>query len=63
MYCNPTLELIRKILAILGKSDDLITFVNDRPGHDRRYAMDTSRLEKLGWKATRNLDDYLNRLK
>lgn len=57
------LELIRKILAILGKSDDLITFVNDRPGHDRRYAMDTSRLEKLGWKAKRNLDDYLNRLK
>lgn len=57
------LELIRKILAILGKSDDLITFVNDRPGHDRRYAMDTSRLEKLGWKAKRNLDDYLNTLK
>lgn len=57
------LELIRKILAILGKSDDLITFVDDRPGHDRRYAMDTSRLEKLGWKAKRNLDDYLNRLK
>ncbi len=57
------LELIRKILAILGKSADLITFVDDRPGHDRRYAMDTSRLEKLGWKAKRNLDDYLNRLK
>lgn len=57
------LELIRKILAILGKSDDLITFVNNRPGHDRRYAMDTSRLEKLGWKATRNLDDFLNTLK
>lgn len=57
------LELIRKILAILGKSDDLITFVNDRPGHDRRYAMDTSCLEKLGWKATRNLDDFLNTLK
>lgn len=57
------LELIRKILAILGKSDDLITFVKDRPGHDRRYAMDTSRLEKLGWKATRNLDDFLNTLK
>lgn len=57
------LELIRKILAILGKSDDLITFVNDRPGHDRRYAMDTSRLEKLGWKAARNMDDFLNTLK
>ncbi|WP_407388079.1 dTDP-glucose 4,6-dehydratase [Allisonella histaminiformans] len=57
------LELIRKILAILGKSDNLITLVNDRPGHDRRYAMDTSRLEKLGWKATRNLDDFLNTLK
>lgn len=57
------LTLIHKILAILGKSDDLITFVNDRPGHDRRYAMDTSRLEQLGWKAKRNLDDFLNTLK
>lgn len=57
------LTLIHKILAILGKSDDLITFVNDRPGHDRRYAMNTTRLEQLGWKATRNLDDFLNTLK
>lgn len=57
------LELIRKMLAILGKSDDLITFVNDRPGHDCHYAMNTTRLEQLGWKATRNLDDFLNTLK
>lgn len=57
------LTLIHKMLAILGKSDDLITFVNDRPGHDRRYAMNTTRLEQLGWKATRNLDDFLNTLK
>ena len=57
------LTLIHKILAILGKSDDLITFINDRPGHDRRYAMNTTRLEQLGWKATRNLDDFLNTLK
>ena len=44
------LTLIHKILAILGKSDDLITFVNDRPGHDRRYAIDSSKLRsELGW--------------
>jgi dTDP-glucose 4,6-dehydratase len=34
----------------LGKSEELIEFVNDRLGHDKRYAIDPSKLEKLGWK-------------
>ena len=37
------------ILTALGRSRDLIRFVQDRPGHDRRYAIDCSRLRALGW--------------
>jgi dTDP-glucose 4,6-dehydratase len=44
------LEVARRILGILGKSEDLISFVADRPAHDRRYAVDSSRLRlELGW--------------
>ena len=44
------LEVARRILGILGKSDDLISFVAERPAHDRRYAVDSSRLRmELGW--------------
>jgi dTDP-glucose 4,6-dehydratase len=45
------LEVIRSILSHLGKSEDLIRFVLDRPGHDRRYAIDSSKLRnEIGWK-------------
>jgi len=40
------LEVVRTILATLGKPEDLITYVTDRPGHDRRYAMDFRLAEK-----------------
>lgn len=44
------LEVVRTILQTLGKSEDLITFVKDRPGHDLRYAMDPEKIEtELGW--------------
>jgi dTDP-glucose 4,6-dehydratase len=44
------LEVARRILGILGKAEDLISFVADRPAHDRRYAVDSSRLRlELGW--------------
>ncbi|QSH42042.1 dTDP-glucose 4,6-dehydratase [Lentisphaerota bacterium ZTH] len=44
------LTLVNSILAMLGKSKGLIQFVKDRPGHDRRYAIDSSKMkEKLGW--------------
>ena len=44
------LEIIGLILEQLGKGEDLIEFVKDRPGHDRRYAMDSTRIrEELGW--------------
>ncbi|AVD55073.1 dTDP-glucose 4,6-dehydratase [Heyndrickxia coagulans] len=46
------LEVVKTIIKTLGKSEDLIEFVQDRLGHDKRYAIDPSKLEKLGWKPT-----------
>jgi dTDP-glucose 4,6-dehydratase len=46
------LEVVKTIINTLGKSEDLIEFVTDRLGHDRRYAIDPTKLEKLGWKPT-----------
>ncbi|WP_100333082.1 dTDP-glucose 4,6-dehydratase [Bacillus alkalisoli] len=46
------LEVVKTIIQTLGKSDDLIEFVKDRLGHDKRYAIDPTKLEKLGWKPT-----------
>lgn len=43
-------ELVRKILSVMNKSNDKIEYVNDRLGHDRRYAIDSSKTKKeLGW--------------
>ncbi len=44
------LDIVKLILKQLGKPESLIRFVKDRPGHDRRYAMDASRIKRdLGW--------------
>ncbi len=44
------LEVVKTILKELGKGEDLITFVKDRPGHDRRYAIDPAKIhQELGW--------------
>jgi dTDP-glucose 4,6-dehydratase len=44
------LDLVKQILGLLGKPESLIRFVTDRPGHDRRYAMDISAIrQELGW--------------
>jgi dTDP-glucose 4,6-dehydratase len=44
------LEITGIILQELGKPESLMTFVQDRKGHDRRYALKTDRVRKLGWK-------------
>lgn len=44
------LEVVKAILKRVGKTESLITFVKDRPGHDLRYSLDTERIQKLGWK-------------
>jgi len=47
----PNIEIVKLILKELGKNESLITFVKDRPGHDRRYAIDATKIKtELGWK-------------
>ncbi len=59
--CEKTnLEVTRAILNILGKPETLIKFVTDRPGHDRRYAIDCSKIEReLGWRPQISFDEGL----
>lgn len=52
-------EVARTILKTLGKPASLITHIVDRPGHDERYALDASKLRKLGWRAQYRLASYL----
>ena len=54
------LELIHKLLDMMGKPQSLITFVADRPGHDRRYALDATKIsQELGWAPTYPFDKAL----
>jgi len=43
------IELTHKIIALMGKDERSIKFVQDRPGHDMRYSLDSSKLQSLGW--------------
>lgn len=54
------LELVKKILKHLNKPENLIYFVEDRPGHDLRYGLDSSKIRrKLGWKPKRRFNEEL----
>lgn len=55
------IDMARKLLDILGKPHSLITYVKDRAGHDRRYALDTSKLRALGWTSRHSFDEALER--
>ncbi len=56
------IEVVKKILKLLGKNEDLIEFTSDRPGHDLRYALDTEKAYKhLGWKAETSFEEGLRR--
>ena len=56
------LEVVKIILKELGKSEDLIKFVADRPGHDRRYAIDPTKIgNELGWEPTTLFDEGIKK--
>ena len=58
----PNIEIVRRILAGLDKPESLITHVDDRPGHDRRYAIDAGKLEAaLGWRPRFTFEQALPR--
>jgi len=56
------LTVARMILAIMGKGEDMIAFVRDRPGHDRRYAVDWSKIKnELGWEPLYDFETWLSK--
>ena len=55
----PNIRVAERIVDLLGKSRSLITFVKDRLGHDRRYALDCQKIHDLGWKPKMEFDKAL----
>ncbi len=55
------LEVTAAIMDAVGASDDLIEFVDDRPGHDQRYALETEKIEALGWEPRYSFEEGLER--
>lgn len=56
------LAVSKKILALLGKGKEMIEFVKDRPGHDRRYAIDWTKIQtELGWHPLHSFDEWLEK--
>jgi len=56
------ITIVKRILDIMGKSEDLIEFVEDRPGHDYRYSMNSSKISKeMGWKSKTSFDEGIQK--
>lgn len=56
---RPNIEVVRTILDELGKPESLISFVKDRPGHDRRYSLDCAKIHLLGWQPQAEFEQKL----
>jgi len=57
---KPNIEIVKLILNQVGKTEDLIEYVKDRPGHDRRYAINSLKIEnELGWQAEHSFEDAI----
>jgi dTDP-glucose 4,6-dehydratase len=52
-------DLTERVLRLCGAGEEMIEYVTDRPGHDRRYSIDCSKIRALGWKPQRDLDEAL----
>lgn len=55
------LEVVETILKIMGKDENLIEFVEDRPGHDFRYSLDSSKIRELGWRPRVSFEEGIRR--
>ena len=59
---KPNIEVVRSILSVLGKDENYIEFVPDRLGHDLRYAVDTTKIEReLGWRAEVSFEEGIEK--
>ena len=56
---TPNRVLVDKLLALLERGEDLVEYVTDRLGHDRRYSVDIAKITALGWRKQRSLDEAL----
>ncbi|HEX2850722.1 MAG TPA: dTDP-glucose 4,6-dehydratase [Acidimicrobiales bacterium] len=56
---TPNRVLVDKLLALLGCGEEMVEYVDDRLGHDRRYSVDISKITGLGWRKQRTLDEAL----
>jgi len=56
------IDLVKKIIGLMGKNESMIEYVKDRPGHDRRYATDISKIKsELGWHPSYHIDKGLEK--
>lgn len=59
---SQNIDVVRKILSLLGKPESLITYVKDRPGHDFRYSMDSNKIKnETGWNPRTSFDEGLEK--
>ncbi len=59
---QPNLKVVKTILQLLGKPESLLRFVEDRPGHDRRYALDSTKIRQaLGWKPELSFEEGIRK--
>lgn len=55
------IDVVKKVLRILNKPEELIEFVKDRPGHDFRYSLNSDKIKKLGWNPTHTFDEGIEK--
>jgi dTDP-glucose 4,6-dehydratase len=53
------IDVVRRILALTDRDESLIEYVNDRPGHDRRYSLSSAKIRELGWEPSRRFQEGL----
>ena len=58
---TPNIVMARLLLKLLGKPESLLRYVADRPGHDRRYSLDCSKLRGLGWRSRHTFEQALEK--
>jgi dTDP-glucose 4,6-dehydratase len=59
---QPNLKIVKTILQHLGKPESLMKYVQDRPGHDRRYALDSSKIQReLEWRPRVSFEEGIRR--
>ena len=56
---TPNRVLVDKLLALFGAGEEMVDYVEDRPGHDRRYSVNVDKVTALGWRKARTFDEAL----